>query len=64
MSKRKFRNDCIKIYVNDSVGTVAVEWFTPTSYEVREALTKGFYGQNENELIRWIGLWNWKIKQN
>lgn len=64
MSKKKFRNDCIKIYVNDSVGTVAIEWYTPACPEVRESLTKAFYGQSENELIRWIGLWNWKVKQN
>jgi hypothetical protein len=64
MSKKKFRSECIKIYVNDTVGSVVVEWYTPYSYELRENLTKGFYGQNENELIRWIGMWNWKVKQN
>lgn len=64
MSKKKFRSECIKIYVNSTVGSVAVEWFAPSTLEVRENLTKGFYSQKENELIRWIGMWNWKIKQN
>ena len=64
MSKKKFRSECIKIYVNSTVGSVAVEWFAPSTHEIRETLTKGFYGQKENELIRWIGMWNWKIKQN
>jgi hypothetical protein len=64
MSKRKFKSECIKIYVNSTVGSVAVEWFAPSSWEVREMLAKGYYGQNKNELIRWIGMWNWKVKQN
>ena len=62
--KKKFRSECIKIYVNSAVGSVAVEWFAPSTMEVRESLTREFYGQNQAELIQWIGMWDWKVKQN
>ena len=64
MSKKKFKSECIKIYVNSTVGSVAVDWFAPSTIEDRDMLARGFYGQNKNELIRWIGMWNWKVKQN
>jgi len=64
MSKKKFKSECIKVYVNSTVGSVAVDWFAPSTIEDRDMLAKGFYGQNKNELIRWIGMWNWKVKQN
>jgi len=63
MNKRKVTNSAIQVYVNGTVGSVAVEWVTiPTSIEVMKAVTGNRMPQSQ--FAQWILTWNWGVKQN
>jgi hypothetical protein len=56
MSNAKFENDVVRIFVNQEVGSVVVEWITsPTSAEFREVLVTGLDILKKNKLSRWVG---------
>ncbi|MBL0744552.1 hypothetical protein [Chryseolinea lacunae] len=64
MSKKRLENAAIQVYVNGTVGSVAVEWVTvPTSSEVLRILS-GTQSQRQSQFAQWILTWNWGVKQN
>lgn len=64
MEKKKVTNSAIQVYVNGTVGSVAVEWVTiPTSIETLRAMTTARAPQ-QSQFAQWILTWNWGVKQN